>query len=139
MRDFCSLRFANTKHRFPEPLRFVTRLHECAFAESYVEHKPIEIFRQLLAHDARYDKRPRRHRPGDIAQRVEFFVRRTNLRTLSNHKNADVLQLFDRAPVIEVHIEAGNAFEFIERATSDIQTTPGNHWYPNFIAGQQWC
>ena len=61
---------------------------------------------------------PRRHGAGDVTQRIKFFVCQTNLGCLSNHKNADALELFDRARSIQVHIEARNAFEFIKRAAS---------------------
>ena len=59
--------------------RFRARFHERAAAEFHVEHEPIEILRQLLAHDARDDQRLRRHRAGDVAQGVEFLVRRADV------------------------------------------------------------
>ena len=123
----------------PRAICFVTRFHERALTESYIEHEPIEIFRQFLTHDAGDDEGPRRHGAGDVTQRIKFFVCQTNLGCLSNHKNADALELFDRARSIQVHIEARNAFEFIKRAASNIQTASGNHWHPKVITGQQRC
>src|SRR6185312_8908578 len=73
-------------------------------------------FRQFLTHDAGDDEGPRWHGAGDVTQRIQFFVCQTNIGCLSNHKNTDALELFDRAPSIQVHIEARNAFEFIKRA-----------------------
>jgi len=53
---------------------------------------------------------------------------------LSDHEKADLFELLKGGFVIEVHVEAGNAFEFIECAPGNAKAGPGNHRHPHFVA-----
>src|SRR5205814_8960746 len=112
-------------------LRFLPRLHERAAPKFHVEHQAIEIFRQLLAHDAGHDQRLGRHRARDVAQSIELLIGGTNVVRLSDHENADALQLRERPTFVDVNVEPGDAFEFIECATSDGETAARNPWEPD--------
>ena len=128
---------AHLCHRGGEFLRLFPCLHEGAAAELHVQDETVQLLRELLAHDARHDQGLGRDRARHVAQRVEFFVRRANVRTLADHENADALELGERAAFIDMNIEAGDAFEFVEGASGNAEAAPGNHRDPIFIAGQQ--
>ncbi len=79
----------------------------------------------------------RRHRASHVAQRVKFFVGRTNVFRLADHEHADFLKLLERTFFVQVHVETRNAFQFIERAAGNSEAAIGNHRHPDFIARQQ--
>ena len=56
---------------------------------------------------------------------------------MSDHENADAFQLSQGAPLVDVNVEAGNAFELVERAAGNAEAASGNHRDPVFIAGEQ--
>ena len=68
-------------------------LHERAGAELHVEHERVGALGDLLRHDARGDQRDRLDRAGDVAQRVELLVGRSEARAGGADDRADVAQL----------------------------------------------
>ena len=137
MRHLHAHQLTNAYHRSSKLFRLAAGFHESAAAEFHVEHEPIEAFRQLLAHDACYNQRLGRDCSGHVAQCIKFLVSRTDVLRLSNHEDADLVELLERAPFIEIHIESGNAFEFVERSTGEAEPATGNHRHPHFIAGTE--
>jgi hypothetical protein len=136
MRHFHAHQLADAYHRVSELLSVGPLLHERAAAVFHIEHQSIKILRQLFAHDAGYDQWLRWHRAGYISQRVKFFVSRTNIGGLSDHEDMDLLQLFEGAGFIEIHVESRDAFELVQRASGNSKPATRNHRYPRLVACQ---
>ena len=66
--------------------------HERARAHLHVEHQAVQILGELLAQDARRDERDGVHRRGDVAERVEPPVRRSELLGLPEHAHPQLAQ-----------------------------------------------
>jgi len=137
MRDFYAHQFSHFGHRGGELFGFFRRLHERAASKLHIKHKPIEIFRELLAHDTRHDQRLGRNRPRHVTQRVKCFVGRANVGGLSDDKNADAFQLGASPAFVDMDIESRNALEFIERSAGNAEPATANHRHPEFVAGQE--
>ena len=90
--------------------------HERAGPPLHIQHKAVDVFGELLAHDAGHDERQARHRRGHIAECVEFLVGGRDFRRRADHAAADFIG--DTAKFIQrkVRAKAINAFQFIERA-----------------------
>ena len=56
---------------------------------------------------------------------------------LADHEQADLVELFESAFLVNVHVETGNAFQLVERAASDAKTAAGNHRHPDLVAREQ--
>ena len=52
-------------------------------------------------------------------------------------KTPMLLELPQRARLVEVHVEAGDAFEFVERAAGDAEAAAGDHRHPDIVAGEE--
>ena len=87
MRDLYAHQFPHFCHGGGELFGLLVRLHERAAPKLHVEHQPIEILRELLAHDARHDERLGRDGAGHIAQGVEFSVGGADIGGLSDDEN----------------------------------------------------
>src|SRR5207244_4308840 len=109
IRSFYFHRLADVRHRFGELFGFLFRFHERAGPEFNVEHQAIEIFRELLAHNARDDERLRWHRPRHTPQCVHLVGGWTQTashasngartsETLSPTPPVDCLSIFGGAP-----------------------------------------
>src|SRR5207248_11644883 len=92
-------------------------------------------FRQFLAHDGSADQANVFHGGGDVAQRIDFFVGRSDLRSLADQRHStcrqDIANLFQR----ERGVESGNRFEFIERATGVAQAAAADHRHVQAAGG----
>ena len=130
-------RVADANHALCELMRLLLGLHEGAAAVFHVEHEAVKALGEFFAHDARRDERDARHGAGDIAQRVEFLVRRADAAGLANHDAADLVDDMVDFDFVELRAEAGDAFELVECAASDAEAAAGDHRHPDAVAGEQ--
>src|SRR6266403_989825 len=137
MRHLYAHRLADTRHRCRELLSVLSRFHERAAPKFHIEYQAIKILREFFAHDTRHDECLRRHGAAHVAQRVKFLFGGANIFGLTDHENADSVELLERAFFIEIYVEPGNAFKFVERAAANAKTASGNLWHPCLITGEQ--
>ena len=52
-------------------------------------------------------------------------------------KTPMLFELLRSRGFVEVDVEAGNAFEFVERAAGDAEAAAGDHRHPDIVAGEQ--
>ena len=68
------------------------RLHERARTRLHIEHQHIDTLGQLLAHDRSANQSDVLDGPGRIAQRIDFFVRGRDFRSLPDQPHAAFAQ-----------------------------------------------
>ena len=116
---------------------FGAGFHEGTGTEFHIEHEAVERLRELFAHDAGDDERLRGHGRGDIAEGVKFFVRRTKVGGLADHGDAEAGELREGLIFAQRDVEAGDAFQFVERAAGDAEAAAGDHGHPQIIAREE--
>ncbi len=72
--DFLAHALAGFDQQFGQVRRVLDLLHERAGAGLHVEHQRVDPLGQFLAHDGSADQRGAFHRPGHVAQRIDFLV-----------------------------------------------------------------
>ena len=98
-------------------------MHESATAILNIEHDGVCSRSEFLAHDRAADQRYVVHRAGDIAQRIETFVRRHQVGRLADDGHSAVADDADEIVHGKRHVEAGNRLEFIDRAAGMAQAS----------------
>ena len=102
-------------------------LHEGAGAGFNVENERVDAFGEFLAHDGGADEADIFDGGCGVAKRVDFFVGRSDFRGLADEAHAAFLEhaaeLFER----KIYVEAGDGFEFIERAAGVTETAAADH------------
>src|SRR6266511_1605409 len=118
--------------RLPEPHAGVGQLgggadvlHEGARAGLDVEQDAARSPRQLLAHHARGDQRGAGHRGGHVAQRVDGLVGRDQRGALRHHRQPDALDLVEQLLDGQLHPQAGDGLQLVERASGVAEATAG--------------
>ena len=125
-------------HHFCEFAGIGPGLHERGTAEFHVEDERVEAFGELFGKDGRGDERDAGHGAGNVAERVNFLVRRNHPVGLTADDTADFLHLLNDFSGGQHGFEAGNGIELVERAAGDAQAAPGNHWHAETEAREQW-
>src|SRR6266542_3128241 len=100
-------------------------LHEGARAGLDVEQDAARSPRQLLAHHARGDQRGAGHRGGHVAQRVDGLVGRDQRGALRRHRQPDALDLVEQLLDGQLHPQAGDGLQLVERASGVAEATAG--------------
>ena len=90
--------------------------HERALPHLDVQQDRVGAGRELLRHHRRRDQPGRRHRAGDVAQRVEQAIGGHEVVGLSCHGAADARDLSDQLVDAEPHPEARDRLQLVERA-----------------------
>src|SRR6266849_6287525 len=108
---------AGGNHGFGEAPAIFLFLHEGAGARLHVEDQRVDPLGKLLAHDRGADQADILDRRSNIAQRVDLLVGRSNLRGLPDQAHAAFAQNAAKFVQRQIHVEARNRFQLIQRAT----------------------
>src|SRR6202030_4140124 len=102
-------------------------LHEGPGARLDVEDQCVNAFGKFLAHDRRADESNILDGGSNVAKRVDFLVGRSNLRVVPDQAHAAFAQ--DAAKLVQrqIHVEARNRFQLVERAASVAEAAPADH------------
>ena len=101
--------------------------HERAAAKLDVEDEGLRAFGKFLAHDGRGDEGNAGDGACDVAQGIEAAIRGGQRVGLPDHATADVGHNAAELGNAEAHIEAGDAFEFVEGTAGDTEAATRNH------------
>ncbi len=107
--------------------RVLDALHERAAADLHVEHQRVDAFGELLREDAGHDQRDGLHRRGHVAQRVDALVGGGDARGLTDETGAHLGDDLVETSDVEIHTEAGDRLEFVERAARVTEAAPRHH------------
>ena len=119
---------AEVDHGVGEFAGLFLRLHEGGAAIFDVKDQGLDAFGEFLGQDGRSDERDGWDGACDVTECVKAFVSGRHFTGLAANDAADGLHLFDDAIGCEIGLEAGDGFEFIERAAGDAEAAAGDHW-----------
>ena len=105
-----------------------SRLHERARAGLHIEHERVDPFRQLLAHDRSANQYGLSTVAGNVAQRINFFIRRRDLAPSAR----SIAQPHSRSTARNSSSErltskSGNRFQLVERAAGVAEPAAADH------------
>ena len=107
---------AGFHHQLGQVRGILLVLHEGAGTGFYVENQSVDALGELLAHDGRANQEWALDGAGDVAQRVELSIGRSNLGGLADHGAAAGFQNSTELRDRQIHVEAGDCFKLVERA-----------------------
>src|SRR5689334_5519346 len=119
--------------------RFRTRFfaHERAVADLYVDDHRIETGGAFFRDDRSHDQRYRFDCRGRIAQRVHLLVGGRELRSLSRHRVANLVQYLLEFRGAQVDAVTRNRLELVERAAGVTKTTARDHRHTDTASGDE--
>ena len=120
---------AQGDHRLGELAGLVLAFHERAGADLDVEDERAGSLGDLLGHDRAGDERDGLDRPGDVAQRVEPAVRRSQAGPGGADDAADAGQHGERLGRGQPGAETGDRLELVQGAAGVPEATPGQLWH----------
>src|SRR6266851_8883465 len=106
---------AGFDHDFGEANGIFLFFHEGAGTRLDVEDQRVNAFGKFLAHDGRANQADILDGRSRVPQRVDFLVGRSNLRGLPDQAHAAFAQNAAKFVQRQIHIEAWNRFQFVER------------------------
>src|SRR5205823_14353515 len=112
-------------------------LHERARTGFHVENERVDPFRQFLAHDRSANQVRALDRASHIAKCVEFAVGGSDLRSLADHGAAALSEHATKIAGSETDIEAGNGFQFVERAAGVPEAAAADHGHDEAAGSDQ--
>ena len=118
---------ASFHHEFGEQDGIFLALHKGAGTSFDVKDESVDAFGKFFAHDGGTNETDVFDGGGGIAKSVDFFVGRSDFRGLANKAHAafaeHAVKLFER----KIDVEAGDGFEFIERAAGVTEAAATDH------------
>src|SRR6266478_4740042 len=125
--DFFAHALPRFDHDFGKPNRIFLLLHEGPGARFHIKDQRVNALGKLLAHDGSANQADIFDRGSDVPERINFFVGGSNLRGLPDQAHAafaeDAAQFLER----QIHVEARNRFQLVERAAGVAEAAPADH------------
>lgn len=125
--DFFAHALAGLDHDFGETDGIFFALHEGAGARFDVENESVNTFGKFFTHDGRADESDIFDGGGGVAEGVDFFVGWRDFGGLADKAHAAFTENTAKFFEGEIHVEAWNGFEFIERAAGVAEAAAADH------------
>src|SRR6267143_1502787 len=124
---FLAHALAGFDHDFCKANRIFLFLHERPGARLDVEDQGVNAFSKFFAHDRRADETDILDGRSNVTKRVDFLVGRSNLRGLPDQAHAAFAEDAAKCVQRQIHVEARNRFQFVERAAGVAEAAAADH------------
>ena len=125
-RDLAAVGGADGDHQPCQLQGAVQILHKSAVAHRDIQQNGVRPGSQLFGHDGGGNQRNAADGGGDITQGVDFFVGHSNLPTLADDRNADVIDLPEKILLAQAGAGAGNRLHLVNGAAGMAQPAPAH-------------
>jgi len=123
----CAGCFAGLHHELGEEFGSFVGRHEGSGADLDVKDERVEALGEFFAHDAGGDEEGRFDGAGVVAEGVEDAVGGDDGRCLADESGAALSENVAHLRERELGIEAGDGFEFVQRAAGVTEAPPADH------------
>ena len=114
-------------HQRSQPHSVFFLLHERAGTRFYIEHERVDPFCKLLAHDGGANQAYVFDCRSHVAQRIDLFVRRSNLRCLADQAHAALAEDFAKLRKRKRGVESWDRFELVQRSARVAEPAAADH------------
>src|ERR1700676_1718980 len=125
--NFFAHTHAGFHHEFRQQHGIFFALHKGAGTSFNIENESVDAFGKFFAHDGGADEADIFDGGGRVAEGVDFFVGRGDFRGLANEAHTAFAENAEKFFEREIHVEARDGFEFVERAAGVAETAAADH------------